>query len=184
MGEGDSDLAQGLGSGAGADALVTGQDDLLGLAIGTDELGLDGDDLVVEQAGVLGPLGALEALGGVFVHLFSCDAEVAAHVLAGPAHGLHAVDGFLVLGRDGFVKGAFEGIAADGHGLCADGNANVDVAERDGVGNVGSSLEAGGAETVEGVGAGRVGEAGGEGGGTEPVGSLAVRDLFGGGEPS
>lgn len=175
--EGDSDLSQTLGSGAGPDAFVTSQDDVLQFTIGTLELGLDGDDFVVEQALLLRLLGALEALGSVFVHLLPSDAEVPANIFAGPAHGLHAVDRLLAVSRDALVEGLVKRITTDSHRLCADGNTNIDVSGGDGIGDVGCSLEPRGAKSVDGRSASCVGEAGGERGGTELIGCFGVRDL-------
>lgn len=177
LGERSAHLAEALGRRAGTDALVLGQGHLLPLSVGALDLGRDGHNLVVEQAGLLRALSTLEALGGVLVHLLPRDVEVAADILARPAHGLHAVGGLLALGNDGFVEGLLEAVAALGHALGAAGDADLDGAVGDGVGNVGSRLQARGAEAVHGVGAGRVGEAGGEGGGTSLVRGLAVRDL-------
>jgi len=138
--EGGADLAEGLGGGAGADALVAGEGDLLPLAVGVLDAGLDGDDLVVKKTGLLGALGALERLGGVLVHLLAGDAKVAGDVLAGPAHGLHAVARLLRVLGDLLVEGLLQGVAANGHGLDAHGDADVDLAGADRVGDVGGGL--------------------------------------------
>lgn len=175
--EGHPDFAQALCGRAGPDALVPADDDLLFHAIRSLELGLDRSDLVVEPALLLRMLSPLETLSSVLVHLFSGDAEIAADVLAGPSHGLHAVYGLLAVGRDGLVEGLVEGVAAGRHGLCADRNADVDVSQGDGVGDVGGGLEAGGAESVQGIGTGGVRDAGGEGRGTEFVGRFAIGNL-------
>lgn len=177
LGEGNADLGETLGSSAGADTLILGEGDVLPLAIGVLDAGLDGDDLVVEEAGLLGALGTLEGLGGVLVHFLAGDAKVTTDVLRGPAHGLHAVGRLLGLGGDGLVEGLLEGVAANAHGLGAHGDTDLDGAARDGVGNVGDSLEARGAEAVERVGTSGVGEAGSKGGGTKLVGGLAIGDL-------
>lgn len=174
--EGGADLHQALGSGAGSDTLVLGQGDGLGLAVGALDLGGDGNDLVVEPAGLLGLLGPPETLGGVGIDLLSGDAKVAGNVLARPAHGHHGVLGLLA-GEDALVKGLLETVAAGSHGLGTNGDTNLDRAGRDGVGNVGGGLETGAAETVDRRGTGGVGESGREGCGAHLVGGLAVGDL-------
>lgn len=175
--EGGADLGQALGSGAGSDALVLGQDDLLHLAVRALDLGLDGYDLISRPAFLLCALGPLETLGRKGIHALAGDAKVPADVLAGPAHGLHAVGGLLALSNNVLVEGLVEAVAADGHGLSAHGNSHGDRAGGDGVCNVGRGLETGGAEAVDGRGTGRIGEAGGEGGSAGLVGSLGIGDL-------
>lgn len=177
--EGNPDLAQGLGSGAGPDALIPGQDDLLNLPVRSLELGLDGHDFVVKETFLLGLLGTLETLGGVFVHLFPGDTEIPTDVLARPAHSLHRVGCLLALRGDGLVKGLVECIAADSHGLGANCDADFNVAGRDGIGDIGGGLEPRRAETVDRRGTGDIGNTGGEGGGAEFVGGFCVRDLKG-----
>ena len=75
------------------------------------------------------------------------------------------------------MEGGGEAVAAGGHHFGADGDADVDVAERDLVGNVLGCFQARGAEAVDGGGGGGVGDAGSEGGGTDDVGGFAVIDL-------
>lgn len=179
LGEGNPNLAQGLGSRAGPDALIPGQDNLLDLAVRSLDLGLDGHYLVVKETFLLGLLGALETLGGVLVHLFPGDTKVPTDVLACPAHGLHGVGSLLARRGDGLIKGLVEGIAADGHGLGANGDTDFDIAGRDGIGDIGGGLEPRRAESVDGRGAGDIGNAGCEGGGAEFVGGFCVRDLEG-----
>ena len=176
--EGNADLAQALRGGARADAVVLGEGDLLPLALGVLDPGLDGHDLVGEQTGFLGALGALEALGGVLVHLLAGHAEVSADVLARPAHGLHAVRGLLRLLGHLLVKGLIQRVTTNAHLLGAESNADLDGPAADGVGDVGNGLEARGAEAVQAGAAGCVGEAGGERGGAQLVSGLVVRDLL------
>lgn len=177
LGEGNPDLAQGLGSGAGPDALIPGQDDLLDLPVRSLDLGLDGHDLVVEETFLLGLLGALETLGGVFVHLFPSDTEIPTDVLASPAHGLHGVGSLLARRGDSLIKRLVESIAADSHGLGANGDTDFDIAGRDGIGDIGGGLETRRAESIDGGGTGDVGNSGRQGGGAEFVRGFRVRDL-------
>jgi len=75
------------------------------------------------------------------------------------------------------VEGAREAVPGGGHGLGADGDADVDGAQADLVRDVLDGLEARRAEAVYGRGARRVGDAGREGGGADEVGGFAVADL-------
>lgn len=155
------DLSETLGSRPRPDALVLRQHHLLDIPLGIRNLGLDGHNLVHKRPLILRLLGTLEALGGVLVHLLPGDAEIPAHVLGCPAHGLHAVAALLGVGCHGLVEGLVERVTAGGHGLGADGDADFDAAGRDLVCDVGRGLEARGAEAVDGGGTARVGEAGG-----------------------
>lgn len=139
--EGNPNLAEALGGCARPDALVPGQNDLLLHSIWALDLSLDGHNLIIEPALLLCGLGSLEALGSILVHLFPSNTEITADILACPSHGLHAIDGLLALRSYRLVKGLFQSVASNRHGLCADGNANVNVALGDRVGDVGSSLE-------------------------------------------
>jgi len=65
-----------------------------------------------------------------------------------------------------------------GHAFAADGEADVNAAEVDLVGDVLHGFETGGAEAVYGGGGGGVGEACGQGGGTDVVGGTGVVDLL------
>lgn len=76
------------------------------------------------------------------------------------------------------MEGALEAVAAGGHELGAHGDADVDAAGRDLVGDVLGGFQPGGAEAVYGRGGGGVGEAGGESGGADEVGCFAVGDLW------
>jgi hypothetical protein len=174
LGESGPDLAQALSRGARPDALVTRNRDLLSIALLVLDGGGNLDNLVGEEALLLRALRTLEALGSVCVHLLAGDAKVARDVLRRPAHGHHALLGLLRAARDALVEGLVEGIAAGGHGLGTDGDSNGDGALGDGVGNIGCSLETGGAEAIDGRCRGGIGEAGGEGGGAQLVGGLAV----------
>lgn len=82
LGHGGSDLGQAFDGGSVTWSLVFGQGDGDQLAgLGVLDLCGDGDDLVIEQAGLLGDLGSPEALDGVFVLLSPRDVEVVAYVL-------------------------------------------------------------------------------------------------------
>lgn len=111
--------------------------------------GGDGHDFVVEPARFLGALGPLVGFGGEAVLRFARDVEVFADVLRGLAHGLHAVDCVLGAVEDLFVEG-LRGTGGGGHGFGADGDAAVDAAEADLVGDVLGGFEARGAEAIHG----------------------------------
>lgn len=142
------DLAQRLGRGAVANTLVLGQGDLLDLAgLGVLHLGGEGDDLVVEPAGLLRLLGAAERLRGVAVLVLAGDVEVRADVLGRLAHRLHAVGSLLVL-DDLLVERPREPVAIAGHDLGAHRNADVNRAQLDLVRDVLHGFQAGRAEPV------------------------------------
>lgn len=177
LGEGGADLGQTLVGGAPPRALILGQGDGLFLAgLGVLDGGGDGDDLVIEPVVLLGVLSTAVRLASVTILLLAGDVEVFADVLGGLTHGLHAVASQLVL-EDLRVERAGKTVATVGHALGTEGETARDGAEGDLVGNVLDGLQAGGAEAVARGSAGGVGEAGGEGGGTDVVGSLGIGDL-------
>lgn len=159
---GGSDLGQALDGGSVTWSLIFGQGDSHQLAgLGVLDLCGDGDDLVVEQAGLLGNLSSPEALDGVFILLSPRDVEVVADILRRLDHGLLAVGSFLVrldFGRE--RHGAAGGACAVGHAFAAERNADVDAAVGDLAGNVLHGLQPAGAESVDAAGCGGVGEAG------------------------
>lgn len=175
--KGRANLGQTLGSRSGPDSFVLGQSHVLPLAVRALDLGRDGNNLVIKKANLLCLFGPLETLSRVHVHVLAGNVEVAADVLARPAHRLHAIGRLLALGQNCLVKRLLEAVAALRHGLGAAGDANLDGVVGNGMGNVGRRLEPRGAEAVNRVGAGRVGEAGGEGGGSELVGSFTIQHL-------
>lgn len=173
---GGSDLEQTLEGGSITRTLVPGQGDGLLLAgLGILDLGGDGDDLVVEPAGLLGDLGTPEALDGVFVLLSSRDVEVVADVLGGLDHGLFAVGGFLV----GVDFGGENGPVARRvrHAFAAECDADVDAAGGDLARNVLHCFEPGRAESVHGAGSRGVWEARGQHGGADFVCGTDVADI-------
>lgn len=94
LGEGRLDLAQGLGGDARAHAVVLVHDNLLGLArLGVLELGLEGEDLLVEQALLLGLERLLVRAGGKGVLAGPADVAVLGHLLGEDSHGHLAVGG-------------------------------------------------------------------------------------------
>ena len=173
----NANLGESLERSPRPDAVVLAHHDLLPLAVRALDPGPDGCDLVVEVACLLRHLGAAEALGGVLVHLLAGDAEVAADVLARPAHGLHAVLGVLGLVGDLLVEGLLQAVSSDRHLLRADGDADLDRAARDLVRDVGRGLQAGRAEAVDAGGPGRDGETGRQGRSPELVRRLAIGNL-------
>lgn len=175
--EGNPNLAEALSGCARPDALIPGQNDLLLHSIWALDLSLDGHNLIIEPALLLCCLGSLEAFGSILVHLFPSNTKITADILACPSHGLHAIDRLLALRSDRIVKGLFQSVTSNRHGLCTDGNTNVNVALGDRVGNVGGSLETGGAETVQRVCAGGVWDTGSQRSGAELVGRFAIGDL-------
>ena len=75
------------------------------------------------------------------------------------------------------MEGFVEAVASFGHRFGADGDADVDAAGDDLVGDILDSFEAGGAEAVYGAGGCGGGVAGCEGGGAGYIGCFAVGDL-------
>ena len=175
--EGRSDLAELVNRRARTNPVVAIARHLNHLPILVLDLGGDGHDLVLEITRFLRLLGTLERLGSELVHVVPCDAKIAADVLGGPAHGLHAVHALLAVLGDLLVKRLFGCIAADRHGLGPYGNADLNVASSNGVGHIGDGFQTGGAEAVDGHGGGGIGKAGGEGGGAEPGGGFSIRHL-------
>ena len=129
--EGRLQVGERLGGGAGADALVLGDelvalDDVAGLLV--EALLGDPDDLVVEAALVGGPLGALLALGAEGVEVLAGDAPLVGDHLGRDALGHEARVGVagedLVAERDraGRHRRAHRG---GGHHLDAGGDGDV-----------------------------------------------------------
>ena len=94
LGEGRADLAQRLGGDAGADAVVSlDGDGLLLAALGIGPLDLQGGDLRVEQAGLLGRESLLVRGGGEGVLGGTGHATLLGHLLGQDTHGDLAVGG-------------------------------------------------------------------------------------------
>lgn len=82
LGEGGADLLERFKSGPSADPVILGDGDFMPLpSLGVLDLGLDGDNLVLEPAGLLGGFGALVGLCGPLVLELTSDVEVFANVL-------------------------------------------------------------------------------------------------------
>ena len=91
------------------------------------------------------------------VHLFPGDVVVVGNVLSGLTHG-HVAAG-IVLKDPGVAVGLIiEGAEALGHALHAAADADLVLAGSDGVGNGGDGLQAGRAETVDGLGGNVIGK--------------------------
>jgi hypothetical protein len=171
------DLAERLVRGSPPWTLVFGENDSLLLAsLWVLDDGGDWDNLVVKPAFLLRDLSSPVAFVRVSVLHFTCDVEVLTNVLAGLAHGLHAVFGFLV--RENLIdKGTVQTVTAISHGLGTDGNTAGDATHANSVGDVLCGLETRRAEAVAGVGSGGVWETGSKCCGADVVGSLCVGDL-------
>jgi hypothetical protein len=100
--EGGLEFLEALEGGLLSDAVVLRDSDLLELALVVLDGGFDRDDLVLEEALVLGRKGALVRLDGEFVLLLPVDAVFLGHVLGGLAHAHQAVSGLRVL-EDGLA---------------------------------------------------------------------------------
>lgn len=172
--EGGLDLAEGLGSHAGAHTVVLGDGDALLLAgLGVLEVDLKGPDLLVKQTSLLGSLGLLVGGSGKCVLVHTGNAAVLGHVLGENAHGDLAVVGLLVgLEEVGELRDGVWPVVV-GHGLDTSADTNLDDSGVDGSGDVDAGLQAGGALSVGGPDGGGDGEASDEGGGTELGGSSA-----------
>lgn len=84
LGEGRLELGEGFRGDTSTDAIVGVNDDRLGLLrLGVGEGDLDGNDLGLEVAGLLGSGGLLERAGGEDVLLLAGDAELLSDVLRG-----------------------------------------------------------------------------------------------------
>jgi hypothetical protein len=157
--EGGAEAGEALGGGVGADALVMLDGDGLGAGLGEDG-GVDGDDLLGEDAFFAGDGGAAVGLGGEGVLVGAADLEARGDVLGGGAHGGVGLGAAL---HEVGVGGDLVAAHGDhGHGLDAAGDADVDGAQGDAVGDHADGLGAAGAEAVDGGGRDGVGEAGEE----------------------
>lgn len=97
LGEGRLDLAQGLGGDARAHTVVLVHDNLLGLTrLGVLELGLEWQDLLLEQTLLLGLEGLLVGAGGEGILTGTGDVAVLGHLLGQDSHGNLAVGGLRV----------------------------------------------------------------------------------------
>lgn len=172
-----TDLVQGLGRSPVPNALVAGDSHLLDLAgLGVLDLGGDGDDFLIEPAGLLCDLRATEGLSRVGILRLARDVEVRPDVLRRLAHGLHAIRRLLVL-QHLVVERLGEAVATGRHELCAQGNADVDRAQGDLIGDVLHGLQTRRAEAVDRGATGRVRDASGQGGGADQVRGFAVIDV-------
>ena len=174
LGEGGADLAERLGGDAVADAVVAVDKDLLGLAgLGVLELGLERQDLLLEETLLLGLDGLLEGRGGEGVLVLAADALVLGHVLGEDTHGHLAVGGLGVALEEVRELGDCLGAVVGGHGLDTGADTDLDHAGADLVGDVDAGLETRGALAVEGVDGGGLGETGDESGGAHLGGATA-----------
>lgn len=171
-----SDLAQTLIRRPRPDSLILRERNLLGLStLRVLDLDLDRANLIIEPALLLRLLRLLVTPCSKLILCLSANVKVGADVLGRLAHGLQAVLCFALEQLFAEVKPLACG--GRGHAFTADGEADVDAAKVDLVGNVLHGFEAGGAEAVDGGGSGGVGEAGSEGGGANVVGGARVVDL-------
>lgn len=150
----------------GADTVILGDGDLLGRSIGVLGVigeGLDGDDFLVEQTGVLGGSSLLVGLGSERVLVSTGDTVARSDVLGGDTHGHDAVAGvlgvrLLQLGPENGGDGA--GAIVSGHGLHSTTDTDVNRSRADSVSNCGDSSQTGGALSVDRVERHAVREAG------------------------
>jgi hypothetical protein len=171
------DLLQALKRGAIADALVLGQRYRLALPrLRIFNNRRDGRNLVVEPARLLGYLGSSVGLRRKLVLALARDIEIVADVFRRLAHGLHAVTRLGVL-QHLVDEWAFQPIAARGHALRAQGQADLDAADGDLVGDVLHRLEPRRTEAVQRRARRRVREAGGEHGRAHIIGGLGIRHV-------
>lgn len=165
LGEGSTDLAEGLDGDTLTDAIVLVDNNLLGLAgLGVLVLDLEGSDLLLEETSLLGLDGLLEGGGSELILDGTGDALGLGHLLREDTHGDLAVGSLGVALEELGELGHGAGAILSGHGLDTGADADLDLAGADGVGNVNAGLETGRALAVEGVDGGGVGEAGNESG--------------------
>ena len=170
-----------LGRRAGADALVTGV--LLAefvdlAAVAVEDLGVHGDDLVVEAALVRGLLAALLGLGAERVEVFAGDAPLVGDHVGADALGHEAADR-CVASHDGRAErdraGRDRGAHRRGrHDLDAGGDRDVVRAGDDALGGEVGGLLARTALAVDGGGGHRLGPTGAEHGVAADVEALAT----------
>ena len=174
LGEGRADLGKGLNSNTLTDTVILVDEDLLGLAgLGVGVLGLDGVDLLLEKASLLGRNGLLERSGGEGILLGAGDVAVFGHLLREDTHGNLAVGSLGMALKE--LRKLADGTRAvlSGHGLNPSTDSDLDHAAADRVGNIDASLQTRRALAVEGVDGSGDGEAGDQGSGTHLGGTTA-----------
>ena len=101
LGKGGFELEKALGGDAISNTVVRVYDDVdLLVGLGIEDGGFDGNDFVLELAGLVGSSGLLEGQCREFVLNLARDMEVGGDIFRGDAHGDEAVLGFLI-GKDG-----------------------------------------------------------------------------------
>ena len=164
-GEGAAQLGDALGGHAGARELV--HLELHHLLLLLDH---DGDNLVLEAAGLDGGLGLLLGGGGELVHLLTGDAPHVRDVLGGGTHVVVVVgipEGVLNHGVQHLgvaharaVAAGGQGVGSGGHVLGAAGHNDLGVAGQNGAGALDDALHAGTADHTHGIGGDADGDTG------------------------
>ena len=177
LGKGWSDFLQALERGAPSGTFVLGQGDLDHFTrLGVLDFGRDGDDLLVEPAGLLSTFGTGKRLGGISILHLAGDVKILANVFRRLSHGLHAI-GRLLVGQDFWVEGLGRAVASGTHQLRADSQPDLDAAGGDLGGDVLHRLEARRAEAVDGRSGSGVGEASRQAGSPHERRGVSIVDL-------
>lgn len=137
--------------------------------LATEAGDLNGGNLVVESAGLLGSLSLLVGADGVLILLLTVEVMVLSTLLGGKAHELLLSIGILkAVLHDSVHHGlvtvlgagaqAGEVVGGVGHGLSATGDDDIGVSGHDGLGTEDDGLQTRGADLVNGGANGGVGE--------------------------
>lgn len=168
LGEGGADLAEGLGGDTLTDTVIgLDSDGLLLAGLGVGPLDLEGSNLLVEEAGLLGLEGLLVGGSGESILGATGDAAVLGHVLGQDTHGDLAVGGLGVILKELRELGDGTRAVLRRHALNTSTDTNIDHARLQSIGNVNDGLQTARALTVQGLDRSSLGEASDEGSGTE-----------------
>lgn len=141
--ESRTDLGQRVESSAIADTIVPRQRHLLNLAsLRVLDLHRDGSNLIIEPASFLRNFRTAERLGRIAVLHLTRNTKVLSNVLRSLTHGLHAVRS-LGVAQDLLVERALETVPRSRHQLSTEGDADVDGAQRNLVGDILHGLQTG-----------------------------------------
>lgn len=178
-------LGKGLGSGALTDTLILGDNDLLLVTLLVLDHGLNGNDLAVELALLLGLGSLLVRKCSESILLLAVNVVLGGNVLGGHTHREVAVLGSLAGSGDllGDVGSHGGRTVSHSHGLNTGTNTDVDQTGLNVGGNADDGLKTGGALTVGGVDGGGLGVSGvesshaGDGGTTGSLEDVTNADI-------
>ena len=152
---------------------LTGRLRLGGSAVAVGERGdfhFDGNGFVLEISGGDGGESFLVGVGGELIGLLAGDAEFARDIFRAESHVDVGVG--IVIDEPGIGRNFVAAHGDHGHGFGAAGDDDFGGAGADAFGGESDGLQAGGAEAVDGHGAGFDGESGAEGGDARDVHAL------------